>query len=81
MREAQFVNRNKEKWSRMEQPGLLDADTLAANYVVLSDDLAYARTFYPESQVEQYLNGLVGRYQIGIYTRDRRKRRNVWAFG
>lgn len=80
MREAQFVNRNKEKWSRIEQPGLLDADTLAANYVVLSDDLAYARTFYPESQVEQYLNGLVGRYQIGIYSRDRRKRRNIWAF-
>ncbi len=45
MKEARFISINKEKWLKMEQGRQLDADRLAANFVELSDDLAYARTF------------------------------------
>lgn len=80
MREARFVNLNKEKWSRMERMDHLDADTLAENYVALADDLSYARTFFPGSEVERYLNGLAGAYQTNIYGRDRRERRGALSF-
>ena len=80
MREARFVNLNKEKWSRMERMDHLDADTLAENYVALTDDLSYARTFFPGSDAERYLNGLVAAYQINIYGQDRRERRTLLGF-
>lgn len=67
MKEAQFVNRNKSKWAEMENVGRLNTDTLASNYVILSDDLSYAKTFYPGSDVEKYLNQLISVYQINIY--------------
>ena len=80
MREARFVNQNKEKWSRMERISGLDADTLAENYVALADDLSYARTFFPGSDAERYLNGLMAAYQINIYGQDRRERRTLLGF-
>ena len=66
MKEAKFISTNKEKWAQMEQGRRLDADRLAANFVELSDDLAYARTFYPGSDVERYLNRLVASYLTDI---------------
>ena len=59
MKESRFVNRNKSKWAEMENVGRLNTDTLASNYVILSDDLSYAKTFYPGSDVEKYLNQLI----------------------
>ena len=37
MKEARFVSQNKEKWGKMENVNHLDTDTLASNYVILSD--------------------------------------------
>ncbi len=31
------------------------------------NDLGYAKTFYPQSRVTQYLNGLASRIYLGIY--------------
>ena len=45
----------------------MDPDRLAELYVQLTDDLAYARTFYPRSQVVRYLNGLAARTHLAIY--------------
>ena len=42
MKEARFVSQNKEKWEKMENVSLLDTDTIASNYVILSDDLSCA---------------------------------------
>ena len=51
MREAQFLKQNAEKWKQYEAELHADisADTTAARFVELTDDLAYARTFYAES--------------------------------
>lgn len=73
MKEARFIARNKDKWKEMENWQRLDADKLAANFIELSDDLAYARTFYPGSEIEQYLNRLIGGYQTNINSRPPQK--------
>lgn len=69
MREAAFIKQNKEKWNEIEAKGYSnpDADDLADNFIELTDDLSYARTFYPNSQTEKYLNRVTGKYFIGIY--------------
>lgn len=69
MREAAFVQRNKTKWQRLEQvvahrDAALSADESSTLYIELTDDLSYARTFFPGAQVTQYLNELaVGMHQ------------------
>jgi hypothetical protein len=49
MREASFVERNKEKWTLIENNLSInmqvDPDELASNYIELTNDLAYAQTF------------------------------------
>lgn len=71
MREASFVERNKEKWRSIENNLLhiidVDPDILASNYIELTNDLAYAQTFYPESKTKDYLNELSIRAHQLIY--------------
>ena len=69
MREAAFVKSNVEKWRMIDDQTKDDhilADTLADNFIELTDDLSYARTFYPRSQTVKYLNRIAGRYFIDI---------------
>ncbi|ERJ61452.1 stage II sporulation protein M [Sphingobacterium paucimobilis] len=71
MREASFIERNKEKWLSIENnltnKGDVNPDTLASNYIELTNDLAYAQTFYPQSKTRQYLNELSVRAHQLIY--------------
>lgn len=71
MREASFVERNKEKWTLIENNLSIskdvDPDVLASNYIELTNDLAYAQTFYPESKVRKYLNELAVTAHQKIY--------------
>lgn len=81
MREAAFVKQNREKWQKIDiqnKDKAIPAETLADNFIELTDDLSYARTFYPKSQTVRYLNQLTGRYFIDIYQfRKREKGRFV----
>ncbi|MFD1771381.1 stage II sporulation protein M [Sphingobacterium suaedae] len=62
MREASFIERNKEKWilieSNLRNKIDVEPDVLASNYMELTNDLAYAQTFYPQSKTKDYLNEL-----------------------
>ena len=60
MREAQFLKQNAEKWKQYEAElnKEISTDTTANRFVEITDDLAYARTFYPDSNTAKYLNGL-----------------------
>lgn len=62
MREAAFVEQNKEKWAKIEThlkyKTKTSPDELAEDYLQLTNDLAYAQTFYPESKTREYLNEL-----------------------
>ena len=78
MREAVFVRRHADDWEaferRLDAREPVDPDALAEGYVRLTDDLAYARTFYPGSATAAYLNGLAGHVHHRIY-RNRREER------
>lgn len=68
MREAVFIRQNADKWKAIEQDAQSDdPNRLAEHFVQLTDDLAYARTFYPAADVTRYLNGLAARLHQQIY--------------
>lgn len=66
MREALFIKRNADKWREMEQNPTRDPDELTDRFVELSDDLSYARTFYPNAKVTRYLNGQAAHMHRGL---------------
>lgn len=83
LREAIFIQRNTARWQRFEHELNLqlsasgdatNADALADMFIQLTDDLAYARTFYPESRTTAYLNQLAARAHRLLY---RNKREDV----
>ncbi|WP_375446882.1 stage II sporulation protein M [uncultured Fibrella sp.] len=80
MREAAFVKRNTEKWADIERNPTKDPDELTARYVELTDDLSYARTFYPESKVTRYLNGLAAQMHRGLMQNKREERGRFVSF-
>jgi len=67
MREPLFVKQNSKKWNRFESVLTSDPDELAERFIVITDDLAYAKTFYPKSNTTAYLNGLAARLHQSIY--------------
>jgi uncharacterized membrane protein SpoIIM required for sporulation len=67
MREPLFVKQNSQKWKSFENFTSNDADELADRFIQITDDLAYAKTFYPESKTTLYLNGLAAKLHQSIY--------------
>lgn len=68
MREARFLKQHAEKWKQYERErNIADADVSADRFVELTDDLAYAKTFYPNSNTSKYLNGLAASFHQKIY--------------
>ena len=67
MREALFVKQNNDRWNsyKDEQPG--SPDELADRFIAITDDLAYAKTFYPKSKTTAYLNKLAAGFHQSIY--------------
>jgi uncharacterized membrane protein SpoIIM required for sporulation len=67
MREALFVKQNSGKWKSYEQLQTRNPDELAARFIDITNDLAYAKTFYPKSKTTAYLNGLASVLHQSIY--------------
>jgi len=80
MREALFLKQNKDRWSSYEREPSNDPDELAERFIQLTDDLAYARTFYPKSKTVQYLNGLAGSIHLAIYKNKKEKQNRLIEF-
>lgn len=86
MREPAFLRQNKNKWLEYERmlfdndQEIIDPDRLAELYIQLTDDLAYARTFYPKSQIVRYLNGLAARTHLAIYKNKKEKSNRFLTF-
>jgi uncharacterized membrane protein SpoIIM required for sporulation len=82
MREAQFLKQNAARWkqyeSEMQQTA--DPDVFAARFIELSDDLAYAKTFYPASNTFKYLNALTTSYHQKIYRNKKEKSSRILSF-
>ncbi|MBL0103033.1 MAG: stage II sporulation protein M [Bacteroidetes bacterium] len=61
MKETNFIDQNKDKWGELEEllkEDRKDPDKLTNLFVKVTDDLSYARTFYPNRYVRVYLNDL-----------------------
>lgn len=81
MRETDFIGQNKDKWVEFEdvlKSGVTDAEKLSRLFVETTDDLSYARTYYPNRSVRVYLNSIAQLVYQKIY-RNRKQVQN--AFG
>lgn len=82
MRETAFVKANIKKWEKFESliatKDKHDPDQLAELFVQLTDDLAYAQTHYPKTEITAYLNNLSTKVHQYIY-RNKRQERNRFA--
>jgi uncharacterized membrane protein SpoIIM required for sporulation len=71
MKEARFINQNIESWERIEKLGqeyeLSASDTATKDYIKSNNDLSFARTFFPHSNISRYLNGLAVKLHTGIH--------------
>lgn len=80
MREALFVKQNSARWKQYEKEPTHDPDELAERFISITDDLAYARTFYPQSKTTAYLNTLAGGFHQDIYKNKKEKARRFVKF-
>lgn len=84
MREAAFVKQNKEKWIAFEKAISRNADIspdkLADGYIHLTNDLAYAQTYYAESKTLLYLNSLASLAHQKIYKNKKESRNRILDF-
>lgn len=71
MREAFFIKENKDRWLKfewmLENKRRMSPDKLADEFVQLTDDLSYAKTFYPKSKTAKYLNELAFKAHQTLY--------------
>ncbi|WP_316830653.1 stage II sporulation protein M [Pedobacter aquatilis] len=79
MREALFVKQNTEKWKRFDEMQLANPDELADRFIEITNDLAYAKTFYPNSKTTAYLNGLASKLHCSVY-KNRKENSNRFIF-
>lgn len=83
MKESQFIQQNADKWKQMDER-VKDTQTssasLAHDFIELTDDLAYCRTFYPNGQSLHFLNGLTRLYHQKIYVNKKEDKGRFYWF-
>ncbi len=70
MKETDFIQQNKKKWARFEKLSANknnDPDEVSELFTEITEDLSYARTFYPRRTVRVYLNQLSQRVFTSLY--------------
>ncbi|WP_452223213.1 stage II sporulation protein M [Lacinutrix chionoecetis] len=84
MREAAFVKQNKDKWltfeSVLSNKTVIAPDELSSLYVEITDHLSYAKTFYPNSNTQMYLNGLASAAHQKIYKTKKESKNRLITF-
>jgi uncharacterized membrane protein SpoIIM required for sporulation len=84
LKEVVFTSQNSKKWKELEEmlnTGLsIDPEALSRMYIRLSDDLSFARTYYPHSNITLYLNNLVIRIHHLIYKTKKTDKKQFFSF-
>jgi len=80
MREALFIKQGKQRWQAYENLKDKGPDELAESFIQITDDLAYAKTFYPKSSTTKYLNGLASTFHQTIYKNKKEKTNRFITF-
>lgn len=80
MREALFIKKNKDAWLKAQHMPADDPDEMATEFTQLVDDLSYAKTFYPQSNVTKFLNERASQTYMGIYQNRKEDRNRIAEF-
>jgi uncharacterized membrane protein SpoIIM required for sporulation len=80
MREAVFIKQNTQKWKDYEDNPTKDPDQLAERFIIITDDLAYSKTFYPTSKTTLYLNKLAAGFHQDIYRNKKESTNRILLF-
>ncbi len=84
LKEITFINQNNRRWlqyqSMLNNPGRLSPDELGDMYIQITDDLSYARCFFPESKTTEFLNGLAAGFHVALYSNKRIDKSDFWSF-
>ena len=80
MREALFIKKNKDRWIRNQHLSSDDPDEMAADFIQLVDDLAYAKTFYPSGKVTHYINSQASKIYLDIYKNRKEESNRIVTF-
>ena len=83
MEEITFLHQNASKWKHFETlmaDKQANPDTLVELFIELTDDLSYARTFYPDSKTTHYLNGLTMHVHQNIYKNKKEEKGRIVTY-
>jgi uncharacterized membrane protein SpoIIM required for sporulation len=80
LREALFIKKNKDRWTEISQSPSTDTDEMAAEFIQLTDDLGYAKTFYPYSGVTKFLNAEASKRYLNIYKNRKEEKNKLITF-
>ncbi|UKN00435.1 stage II sporulation protein M [Paracrocinitomix mangrovi] len=83
MKETSFIKQNKKKWARFEKLAGTknnDPDEVSSLFTEITEDLSYARTFYPRRSVRVYLNQLAQGVFTSLYKQRKQPIGNIWKF-
>lgn len=83
MKETRFIRQNEEKWKAFEELSASrhkDSAQYSKLFIQITDDLSYARTFYPNRSVRIYLNHLAQDIFQRIFSRNRKRKSFVRDF-
>jgi uncharacterized membrane protein SpoIIM required for sporulation len=83
MKETSFIKQNIKKWNSYEEElrkQKKDPKTVSKLFVQITDDLAYAQTFYKNRSVRVYLNGIAQLLFNDINKRNRFKFKSIIDF-
>jgi uncharacterized membrane protein SpoIIM required for sporulation len=83
MKEIVFLNKNANSWNEFERTLFSENENierLSELYINLTNDLSYAKTFYPNSKVTTYLNDLALKAHQKIYRTKKEKKGRIALF-
>ncbi|WP_196890027.1 stage II sporulation protein M [Aureivirga sp. CE67] len=84
MHEAAFIKKNKEKWQLFEDVirnnKEISPNKLSDLYIEVTEDLSYAATFYPESNIVVYLNSIAAESHRKIYKTKKESKKRLIDF-
>ncbi|MBV6646200.1 MAG: stage II sporulation protein M [Cyclobacteriaceae bacterium] len=84
MKQALFVKINQSNWEdyekKLSSPAKLSSEELSKIYVHLTEDLAFAKAKYEQTELTRYLNQLALRAHNLIYKNKPEEKSRIWRF-
>ena len=75
-----FIKKNAERWKEYQEQPTTDPDAQADRFITLLDDLAYSKTFYPQSKVTRWINAIAATIYQSIYQNKKEKYSRLGRF-